>query len=431
MSEQEAPLNELDKSGNHSKQEWRSVTLGEVAWKRSENVDPNEVDLDRHVGLEHIESNKPRPSWEQVDGLSSAKRRFEAGDILFAKLRPNLEKAAQPDFEGIASTDIFPIVAEDDVNAKYLLYRLSSKPAFDHARRTSVGTRMPRTSWNLFTNFQFELPTLEEQRRIASVLHTVDQAIKVEKELASQTRQVKSALMSTLFTGGYYDHDVYKGNGWRCKAKKIPEQWDIDSADDLMTIRRGASPRPRSDDSLFGGDIPWIKIGDADRETSQSIDCVESHVTEKGKAKSEFVTEGSLLVANSGATCGFAIFAGLDGCVHDGWLILEDYEGFDKKYLYHYINWNYEYLRSLSLGSAQTNLSTYLFGRLDIPKPPMNEQQKIADCLDSLDGQRSQYRKEKERLDHLKKGLIQDLLSGEVRTHDKNIDIVDEVLEHG
>ena len=96
MSE-EVGLNEIqDESEDEQRQRWREVRLEDVSRKRSENVDPQEVDLDRHVGLEHIDPNTPYPEWEPVDGLSSTKRRFEAGDILFAKLRPNLEKSAQP-----------------------------------------------------------------------------------------------------------------------------------------------------------------------------------------------------------------------------------------------------------------------------------------------------------------------------------------------
>lgn len=355
-------------------------------------------------------------------------------DILMVKDGANTGDVAilwedRPDI--VTNEHVMTLRLRDDVNPPYIFYYLLSHEGWRQLKGTITGSAQEGMNKSFAGKVEITYPSPEEQHKIASVFCTVDQAIQLQDDLVDQTKRVKGGLMKTLFTEGYNNHNAYKQNGWRCKAKQIPEEWDIAPADDLMTIRRGASPRPRSDDTLFGGDIPWIKIGDADREGSQSIDSVESYVTEKGKSKSEFVTEGSLLVANSGATCGFAVFAGLDGCVHDGWLILEDYEGFDKKYLYHYINWNYEYLRSLSLGSAQTNLSTGLFGRLDIPKPSMEEQREIADSLDSLERQQSQYQTEKGQLESLKQGLMQDLLSGEVQTHDKELEIVDDVLQHG
>ncbi|PSQ17920.1 hypothetical protein BRD02_01860 [Halobacteriales archaeon QS_8_69_73] len=432
MSEQESTLNEFtDSDILESGKKWESVKLEDIARKRSNNVDPEEVAIDRHIGLEHIQPNTPTPDWEPVDDLSSTKRRFEAGDILFAKLRPNLEKSAQPDFEGIASTDIFPIVATEGINSKYLLYQLSSKPAYDHARRTSVGTRMPRTSWNLFSNYEFQLPSVEEQHKIATVLYTVDQAIQKTEEIREKAKSVEEVAKTEFFTHGYSEWDVQESVEWRCRANQVPKDWDVKTADELMEITRGASPRPRSDDSLFGGNIPWIKIGDANRDESKRIEEVNSYVTEKGKNRSKFVEEGTLLVANSGATCGFSIFAGVDGCVHDGWLILRGYDDFSPDFLYHYINWNYDYLQSLSLGSAQTNLSTSLFGRLDIPVPALQEQQQIVNALDSISEVVAHASTEINRLQRLKRGLMQDLLSGEIRTHDKDIDILDDVLQHG
>jgi type I restriction enzyme S subunit len=203
MSE-EVTLDEFAKRDERDEQgqKWKNVQLHEIAYKRSENVDPQEIDLEKHIGLEHIEPNNPVPDWESVDGLSSTKRRFEAGDILFAKLRPNLEKSAQPDFMGVASTDIFPIVAEDNINSKWLLYRLSSKPAYDYARRTSAGTRMPRTSWNLFSNFEFGLPPLSEQRKIATILYTVDCAIEKTDEIKEQVSRLKRGVAQNLFRSG-------------------------------------------------------------------------------------------------------------------------------------------------------------------------------------------------------------------------------------
>lgn len=222
-----------------------------------------------------------------------------------------------------------------------------------------------------------------------------------------------------------------KSRIYRCKNSIIPTDWKIKPANEFMEITRGASPRPRSDDSLFGGEIPWIKIGDADLDKSHQITEVESFVTEKGKKKSRFVEEGTLLVSNSGATCGFAVFAGVDGCVHDGWLILRDYDEIVPGFLYHYINWNYEYLQSLSLGSAQTNLRTSLFGRLDIAKPPTSEQRKIASVLHSVDQAIHKTGEIIEQTERVQKGIMQDLFrNGIGNPGTKRLRRIGQVPEH-
>jgi type I restriction enzyme S subunit len=294
-----------------------------------------------------------------------------------------------------------------------------------------TGTAQPKLTQNSMGFLKVPKPPLSEQRKIATVLYTVDRAIEKNEKIRENARDVEEASKTEFFTSGYTEWELDESVGWRCRANQFPKGWKVKPAEELMEITRGASPRPRSDDSLFGGEIPWIKIGDADREISKRIEQVDSYVTEKGKQKSKFVEEGTLLVANSGATCGFSVFAGVDGCVHDGWLILRGYDEFIPNFLYYYINWNYDYLQSLSLGSAQTNLSTGLFGRLDIPIPPIQEQQQIVEALDSINRVASHASLEVDRLTRLKRGLMQDLLSGMVRTTDTNIEVPEEIAKYG
>ena len=266
MSE-EVELDEfLDESEGEPEQEWRMVRLEEVAQKRSKNVDPQEVNLERHVGLEHIDPNTPYPKWDSVGGLSSTKRRFESGDILFAKLRPNLEKSAQPDFEGVASTDIFPIVGENGVNSKYLLYRLSSKPAYDYARRTSAGTRMPRTSWNLFSKFEFSLPPLEEQRKIATVLHNVDQAIQKTERIIQHHNKLKRILTQDLLNKGVVecDREVKRVGP---KEVEIPEYWEVKKVSEISSIKNGNRIVKGHNYADSKTEYPFIRIVNIDSGT--------------------------------------------------------------------------------------------------------------------------------------------------------------------
>ena len=420
-----------NKSESDQRHDWREVKLGEVSRKRSENVDPQEVDLDRHVGLEHIEPNTPSANWEPVDDLSSTKRRFYSGDILFAKLRPNLEKSAQPDFEGVSSTDIFPIVAEQGVNSKYLLYRLSSKSAFDYARRTSAGTRMPRTSWNLFSNFEFDLPPLPEQRKIATVLYTVDRAIEKTGEIIGQVEQTKQALTQSLFLDGYFDHRETVDAHHQNRLSRHPAEWQTKPAGEVMEVTRGAHPRPKSDDTLWRGEIPIVKIGDRNRGDSRTITSTDDTVTEKGSKKSKLVDKGTLIVSNAG-TVGTARITGMQTCIHDHWLILRNYEeSLSTRYLYYFINWNQEFLEALASGSTVLDLNTDDFRLFDITFPSLEEQQKIADTLDSLHNREIINVEYSNQLKRLKHGLMQDLLSGTVRTTDTNIEVPDEIAQHG
>ena len=436
MSEQDVTLNEFsDEDTSESNEGWKSVKLEDVANKRSDNVNPDQVDLERHVGLEHIQPNTPTPDWEPVDGLSSTKRRFEAGDILFAKLRPNLEKSAQPGFEGISSTDIFPIVPRDGVNSKYLLYRLSSKPAYDHARRTSVGTRMPRTSWNLFSNFEFDLPPLEEQRKIASVLYTVDQAIQKTEEIVNQINSVQAGLTSHLFTKGPRDSDTTDSRLGPV-ATELPAHWETKTIGELYTDRQlGTDERGTSDDAT---NIDLIKMGNIgfgtwDFSEVEKIDRDPELLEESGLEKGDLLFNTRNTPELVGKT---AVWEYDREAIYDNNLLRLRFG--DRITSGHYVN----YYLSSELGRRQlrsrvhgtTSVAAIYWSDLKqvtIPVPPTEEQTEIVDVLRTHDEVRRRNESYQSELQRLKHGLMQDLLSGEVRTHDKDIEILDDVLQYG
>ena len=439
MSEQDVTLGEFTDSEEGTSDDWRPVTLGEVSSKRSDNVDPQEISLSRHVGLEHIHPNTPTPDWEPVDGLSSTKRRFKPGDILFAKLRPNLEKAAQPDFEGIASTDIFPIVAKEGINSKYLLYRLSSKPAYDHARRTSVGTRMPRTSWNLFSNFEFDLPPLEEQRKIASVLYTVDQAIQKTEKIESQLQHTKKGLVQDFLTEGLGDSKVSETG---TKLGQLPDHWDVVTieniiADEENAFTDGARYSLSSDEIHSQGEARAILLEEVGE--GEFDDSTPKFAT---KAKYEEITHRAIypdevVVAKMAEPVARACIVPetydryLLGCA-DVVRIVPD-SRIEDRFLMYCMNshkvWRQAVAHLRGTGRSRINLEN--IAELKIPKPPIEEQTQIVEVLSEFDSKIKTERRYRERLQRLKQGLMQDLLSGEVRTHDKDIEILDDVLQHG
>lgn len=416
MSEKSSTVD--DPAPDEMGSQWKSVKLGEVARKRTENVDPQEVDLDRHVGLEHIESNNPLPDWEPIDNLSSTKRRFEPGDILFAKLRPNLEKSAQPDFKGIASTDIFPIVAEQGINSKYLLYRLSSKAAFDHARRTSVGTRMPRTSWNLFGNFEFGLPPLDEQRKIASVLYTVDQAIQKTEEIISKTERVETGLLQTLFSGEHLDCEKQEHS----TLGEIPTHWDVKQMGNACSITMGSSPKSE----YYNEDGDGLPFFQANNEFGLRNPTHDRWCSEPVKT----ATEDDVLMTIRGTYVGQVNVADRYCCIGRGLAGISAEEEHLPEFLYHHLRRRERYVKSIAIGSTFDSVSSSELENLDIVVPPIEEQREIADTLRTAQHQRLDAHKYHDQLQKVKRGLMQDLLSGKKRTSNTDIEALDEIQRY-
>ena len=127
--------------------------------------------------------------WNYADERTSFTRQFVPGQTLFVKLREYKRKVAFAEFEGICSGDILTFEPKDKkiLLPELLPFICQSDTFFDHALGTSAGSLSPRTSWKALQEFEFSLPPLDEQKRIAEILWAADEAVE-------QLRRVDSVL---------------------------------------------------------------------------------------------------------------------------------------------------------------------------------------------------------------------------------------------
>ncbi|MDK0530879.1 restriction endonuclease subunit S [Clostridium perfringens] len=163
----------------------------------------------------------------------------------------------------------------------------------------------------------------------------------------------------------------------------MKSNWNEVKIDDICSIRRGASPRPIQKYISKRG-IPWVKIADATSSNSRFINETKEFIIEEGKEKSRYIEKGTLILSNS-ATPGLPKFMNINGCVHDGWLILDGFKGVYDNFLYYNLIENRIKLLSLSNGSVFRNLKTDIVKNFNIKLPPLEEQKSIAKILSDLD----------------------------------------------
>jgi type I restriction enzyme M protein len=174
------------------------------------------------------------------------------------------------------------------------------------------------------------------------------------------------------------------------KKVKIESQWDIFKLSQLMTIVRGASPRPIRDFITNNENgVNWIKIGDISTE-SKYITSTKEKITVEGSLKSRQVKKGDFILSNS-MSFGRPYIMNTTGCIHDGWLLLTDYENsLDKDYLYNILSNSIVQEQFISLASGGTtvdNLNIERVSSVKIPLPPKDIQQKIVTAIEVLEKQ--------------------------------------------
>ena len=162
-------------------------------------------------------------------------------------------------------------------------------------------------------------------------------------------------------------------------------EWKHVKIGDVCTVERGGSPRPI--DKFITDDpngINWIKIGD----TTDSMYITETaqKIIPEGMKKSRYVQPGDVLLSNS-MSFGRPYILKIDGCIHDGWLVLRDNDGiFDKRFLYYYLSSpsTYQKFKNMAVGGVVNNLNSEMVRGVTVPVPTMEEQLSIVSALDKV-----------------------------------------------
>ena len=191
--------------------------------------------------------------------------------------------------------------------------------------------------------------------------------------------------------------------------------WKYQKIGAVCTVERGGSPRPIDKfitDSEDG--INWIKIGDT--TDSMYITQTAQKIIPEGMKKSRYVKPGDFLLSNS-MSFGRPYILAIDGCIHDGWLVLRDDNNvFDKRFLYYYLSskTTYEKFKSLAVGGVVNNLNSEMVRNVDVPVPNKDEQVEVADLMDKLSSVIDDRKKELNLLDNLIKARFVEMFGDPV-----------------
>ena len=197
----------------------------------------------------------------------------------------------------------------------------------------------------------------------------------------------------------------------------IPDDWEVKRLGDNVDIFRGGSPRPIEKYLTTNADgINWIKIGDV-RPNDKYIHQTEEKIISEGKARSREVKKGDFILSNS-MSFGRPYILDIDGCIHDGWLTIQNYAvSFDKEYLYYLLGSDeiFKQYVQMAAGSSVQNLNKEKVSDLQLKVPPLPEQQRISKALSDVDALIFTTEKLLQKKKNIKQGTMQELLTGKKR----------------
>lgn len=180
--------------------EWKTLSFGSVVSKAKAKYDPTKSDKNHKcIELDCIAKNTGQliDHYNSLD-QKSIKTVFNSGDILFGKLRPNLRKFINPQFDGVCSTEIWVLNSTKQLNL--FVYYLIQTSRFYFVSTITFGSKMPRADWDYISSSVFHLPSLPEQQKIATFLSAVDKKIQLLQRKKELLEQYKKGVMQKLFS---------------------------------------------------------------------------------------------------------------------------------------------------------------------------------------------------------------------------------------
>ena len=331
---------------------------------------------------------------------------------MFGKLRPNLKKAAAARFDGVCSTDILPLFGKDGLDSAFLLQLAQWERLQQHAVATASGTKMPRTSWKQLGEFTFLCPPPAEQRTIAAVLSSVDDAIEKTQAVVDQVEVVKRGVMQELFMRGLPGrHTRFK----KTEIGELPEAWMAMTIADAATVVGGGTPS-RSQPTYWNGDVPWATPTDVTGLDGRIISETASSITEAGLASSSatLLPPNSLLMTTR-ATIGACAINRVAMATNQGFQSLVPKQNVKVGFLYYLMQRHARRLQRSAAGSTFLEVSNRTVRGFRVYLPHRSEQRKIVAVLSSMDDAIEESRRSLEGLQAVKHSLMSVLLTGELR----------------
>lgn len=313
-----------------------------------------------------------------------------------------------------------------DIYVKYIKYALDSPYLQEEIHRDAMATTVAQLTIIKAKSLMIPLPPLEEQKRIVAkieeLLPLVDEYDRAAGELKTLNEalpdKLRKSVLQEAIHGNLVPNEIPAGEATAQellqqilkerqdrenaakgkKAKKLtlseieeepwelPEGWCWCKMGDMFEIVRGGSPRPikdfiTNDESGYN----WIKIGDTDKG-GKYITSAKEKIIREGLRKTRLVHTGDLLLTNS-MSFGRPYILKIDGCIHDGWLVLSPYiQELNKEFIFYLLStpYVYEIFSEKAAGGVVNNLKTEKVFDTIVPLPPLSIQKAIVAKIEEV-----------------------------------------------
>jgi len=280
-------------------------------------------------------------------------------------------------------------------------------------KRYMSGSTIPHLYYKDYGNIKLPVPPLPEQRKIAAILSTVDELISTTDKIIEKSKELKKGLMQKLFSEGI-GHTEFKDT----KIGRIPKDWEVVRLKKLLSKPTEYGANSSAID-FNEHTYRYVRITDIHSDGRLNKTCIAGILKEEGKKY--LLNQDDVIIARTGNTVGKSYLYNItDGdCAYAGYLIrfVVNKDVLLPQYLFQYLQSNFfwNWVKRTVRTGAQPNINSKEYQSMRIPLPRLSDQNKIATILLEADAKIEKEQTQKAQLEALKKGLMQQLLTGKKR----------------
>jgi len=355
----------------------------------------------------------------------------QKGDLLLTTEAPMGEIAEVPKEKISLAQRIMLLRPSQKIFPRFLMYQIMS-PGFQsklHDKKT--GAVVKGISSRHFQTLEIILPNIEIQKKIVQKLDYVfEQLEEKKKQILHRMSKFDSEkihktyqnhLLKLAFSGVLIGEKLEDSEGNKIQ---IPKGWKLKKLYEVCdTITSGGTPS-RSNNSFFGGNIPWLKIGDLNDGLIKNS---EEKITRAGleNSSAKIFPKNTILIAMYGATIGKTGILGIECATNQAICGLICGKCLKPEYLHYYLKKEYFNIRKKAMGMAQPNINQDKIKNLEILIPPLETQKKIVKILDtkfkewnkyrtSIENIEKQYKKSKKYIENISNSILNSAFSGKL-----------------
>lgn len=416
-------------------EEWDVVKLGQISQTITKGTTPTTY------GYNYVENGIPFLRVENItenaninlndvkyisckthDFLNRSK--LEEGDILFS-IAGAIGRCALVTSEIVPANinqavSLIRFKSKTQLNPDFILQMLSSNKI---KKQTELeATSLAQTNLNLeqVKNISIPFPSFTEQHRIATILSTLDETVEHTEALIEKYKNIKAGLMADLLTRGIDEEGRIRSEGThRFKDSalgRVPEEWEISTLGDVCAKAINGGTPSTDVENYWTGAIPWITGADI---LTQTVSKIRRYITEEAvkDSSTNVIPKGNLLIVTRTGVGKLAI-APFDIAVSQDFTGVIPNDNTTTEYLFWLLNKSVNYFLNLTQGTSINGITRNDLMSFVFPLPPLQEQRRIAEILTAADQRIEKEEAYRDKLLQLKKGLMQDLLTGKVRVKD-------------